>query len=143
MEIVFFLARPEQARGVASSDDLPGEPAAEPVEADGPDALAGLAAALELEGPAVRPLRDATCRSYPVWRLARPLCERLARLSDAEIDAAAERWRPRADADLHERAIKIGTRKVGAAEPRHRLIQGEVGLLALGESRDGRLDPFG
>jgi hypothetical protein len=48
MEIVFFTARPEDAISVASSDDLPGDFAAEPLAVEGPSGLLGLSVALGL-----------------------------------------------------------------------------------------------
>lgn len=105
MEIVFFVARPDAATSVASSDDIPGDVAAEPMAVDGPEGLLELGAACGLaSGASVHPLRDATCRSYPVWTLSRALCRRVATLSDDEIDTVAEAWKPRQDADLYERA---------------------------------------
>lgn len=104
MEIVFFVASASEATGVASSDDLPGEPAAEPIAAIGPRALRDLAAALDVEGSGASPLRDATCRSFPVWRIDPALCRRLAGLDDDEVDAYADRWVPDERLDLHERA---------------------------------------
>ena len=113
MEIVFFVARPEEAQAVASSADLPGDPAAEPIAVDSPEGLVALGAALGTTGAVLRPLRDATCRSYPVWILSRALCERLARLDDEELDAVAGKWQPGADADWHERASCLGELRDG------------------------------
>lgn len=105
MEIVFFIADPVEAKGVASSDDLPGDVAAEPMTVDGPGALLGLAEALGAgSGPAVRQLRDATCQSFPVWAIAEPLCEALASMSDERLDEKAEAWKPHDRVDLYERA---------------------------------------
>jgi len=98
-------AHPEEARRVESSDDLPGDLAAEPIAIDGPAALLDLGAALGVgDGRGVERLRDATCRSYPVWALSRPLCSRLESLGDDEIDDPAAAWHTREDADLFERA---------------------------------------
>jgi hypothetical protein len=105
MELVFFVARPEDALGVCSSHDLPGDMAGDPVLADGPGALQGLAEALtEGPGPAFSPLRDTTCRSYPVWSLSKPLCSRLEALDEMEIDEVVGRWHPHPDADGFDRA---------------------------------------
>ena len=106
MEIVFFVSRLDEALGVASSDDLPGDIAAEPMESDGPAGLTSLASALGVEptGRAARPLRDATCRSFPVWQLDDDMCRRLAALDEATLDECAMKWSPNAVSDLHERA---------------------------------------
>ena len=109
---------------------MPGEPAAEPIAVDGPEALLELGAAFGVDGKAVHPLRDATCRSYPVWVLSRSLCARIESLTDAEIDGVAAKWQPRADADLYERATCVGELQ---AELR-RMQDGER-LFALLEER--------
>ena len=131
MEIVFFIAREHEAQGVASSDDLPGDPATEPMDADGPAALQGLGEALGLgpERAAVR-LRDATCRSFPVWSISSGLCTCLETLDDAGIDAAAEAWKPGGRSDAWERAT-------GLTDLRDALRRREPGegLFALFEER--------
>ena len=105
MEIVFFVALPEDAAGVASSDDVPGDWAAEPIEASSPAALLELGAAAGLaEGPCVRQLRDATCRSFPVWALTKTLCARLEAASDEDLEDIAKAWQPGPGVDLYERA---------------------------------------
>jgi hypothetical protein len=105
MEIVFFLALPDEAQSVTSSDDLPRDPAADPIVVDGPAALLELGVALGLEDkPVMRQLRDATCQSFPIWALSDTLCGRLGALEDEEIDPSAEAWRPNPSSDLHERA---------------------------------------
>ena len=109
MDLVFFLAHPDDARQVASIDDLPGDVAAEPIPVEGPAALAELASMVgSSAGPATRQLRDATCRSYPVWVVADACREALAALDDERIDAVAESWKGCGDADLHERASCLG-----------------------------------
>jgi hypothetical protein len=105
VEIVFFLAHPSDARSVTSSHDLPGDPAAEPIAALGPRALLDLAVALSPDGATgFVPLRDETCRSYPVWAVSDPLRVRIESLDDEAIDALASAWQPHADTDAWERA---------------------------------------
>jgi hypothetical protein len=99
MDALFFLTRREAALGVAASDDLPSEPVADALRLDGPSPLLGLAEVLGVEAR-IRPLRDATCRSFPVWELGPELTRQIAGLDDAAIDAAAERWLKHADASL-------------------------------------------
>jgi len=105
MEIVFFLAQPHEASGVASSEDLPGDGSVESLAVDGPGALIDLGLALGFsDGPVVRQLRDATCQSFPVWALAESFCQRLESLDDEEIDIRAEAWQVGDKVDLYERA---------------------------------------
>lgn len=105
MDALFFLSRREDALGVAASDDLPSEPVADALRMEDPSPLSGLADLLGVS-PSVRPLRDATCRSFPVWDLGPRLALRIAALGDDEIDDLAERWQKHAetslDADLYE-----------------------------------------
>jgi len=107
VDALFFLTRSEAALGVASSDDLPSEPVADALHLEDPSPLLGLAGVLGVEAK-IRPLRDATCRSFPVWRLGPEITQCIAGLDDAGIDAAAERWlehsRASLDADLYELA---------------------------------------
>jgi hypothetical protein len=107
VDALFFQTRPEDAFGVASSDDLPTEPVADALRLEDSAPLLVLAQTLGVEAK-IRPLRDATCRSFPVWQLSHELTQRIARLDDEEIDAAAERWRKHSeaglDADLYELA---------------------------------------
>jgi hypothetical protein len=105
MELVFFIAKPEAALGVCSSHDLPGDMAGDPILADGPGALLGLAECMAYAPRGTfRQLRDTTCRSYPVWSLSAALCSRLEEMDDAGIDALAERWHPHPETDAFERA---------------------------------------
>jgi len=105
MDALFFLTRREEAVGVASSDDLPSEPVADALRIEDPSPLVGLAAVLGVDAR-VRPLRDATCRSFPVWELGREVTQRIAELADSAIDDIAERWQKHAgsglDADPYE-----------------------------------------
>jgi len=93
MDATFFTAQRDEAMGVSAWDDIPDEPAGESLRMAGPGTLKALARLVSHgdEG-SVGPLRDATCRSFPVWAFDRALSRRLAGLSDAEIDSLAERW---------------------------------------------------
>ena len=104
MEIVFFLAQPHEARGVTSSEDLPGDGAIESLPVDGLAVLLGLGQALGPEnGPVARQLRDATCQSFPVWMLVDSFCQRLEVLDEEQVDSHAEAWQADAKSDLYER----------------------------------------
>ena len=70
MDALFFLTRREHAVGIAASDDLPSDPVTDPLRIADPSALLSLAAAFGVDAR-TRPLRDATCRSFPVWELGR------------------------------------------------------------------------
>jgi hypothetical protein len=113
MEAIFFVCGAGEAHDVRSSDDVPGEPAAEPLAVASPGALAGLVHALAPEARgALRQLRDATCQSFPVWTFARELASALASLDEREVDAIAERWLAShaddlGDADLYELSLCI------------------------------------
>jgi len=104
MEIVFFLAQPHEARGVTSSEDLPGDGSVESLPVDGLSVLMDLGQALGLgDGPVARQLRDATCQSFPVWTLIESFCQRLESLDDEQIDSHAEAWQADEKSDLYER----------------------------------------
>lgn len=107
MDALFFLTVRDEALGVASSDDLPCEPVTDALRVEDPSPLSALAEVLGAEAR-IRPLRDATCRSFPVWALGREFTRRVAQLDDEGIDEIAERWRKHAgaslDADLYETA---------------------------------------
>ena len=109
MDLVFFLASPEEAGGVASSDDLPNHCAAEPIRVAGPRALLDLMGrvAPTTELPLARPLRDATCQSFPIWTIAESFCSALARMDEEEVDARAEGWSTGSDTDAYERAMEL------------------------------------
>jgi hypothetical protein len=93
MDATFFTAQRQDAMGVSAWDDIPDEPAAEPLRIADPRALTALGRLLCGEGVAgIAPLRDATCRSFPVWAFASALRCRIAELADEEIDPLAERW---------------------------------------------------
>jgi len=107
VDALFFLIRADEAPGVASSHDLPCEPVTDALRLEDPSPLFALPSALGIEAK-IRPLRDATCRSFPVWRLGREVTDRLAALAEDEIDSTAERWlkhcETHLDADLYELA---------------------------------------
>jgi hypothetical protein len=111
MDALFFLSSRDDAIGVSASDDLPSEPVADALRLEDPSALRELALILGVERPP-KPLRDATCRSFPVWELGPALGNRLSALSDAAIDDTAEQWQKSAetslDADLYELAGCLG-----------------------------------
>jgi hypothetical protein len=93
MHATFFLADPDEAGAVASVDDLPDGPIGESLALSSPASLRrwaeGLAAS---ERPAIEPLRDATCRSFPVWTTSAAVTRALAELSDAALETAADAW---------------------------------------------------
>jgi len=132
MELVFFIARPEDARGVASSHDLPGEMAAEPIRADGFAALMALGERVATGSqPAFRQLRDGTCCSYPVWSVSDAVCTRLRGLDDDQIDVLAELWQPHAESDVFDRsscliALREGLGERAAGEALFVLIEERV-----------------
>ena len=85
MDATFFTARLHDAMGVSAWDDIPEEPAAESLRIADPRALTTLARLLCGEGEGVvAPLRDATCRSFPVWAFDPALSRRIALLADEE-----------------------------------------------------------
>jgi hypothetical protein len=110
MHAVFFVARREDALGVTSSHDLPAEPAAEPLRLDDPTPLEAFGACLGA-GARLRPMRDATCRSFPVFEVTRAAARRVAELDDEAIDATASHWKRlaahRVDADPWELAGRL------------------------------------
>lgn len=107
MDALFFLTRREHALGVASCDDLPTEPVTDALALADPSAISALAAALGSTAR-LKPLRDATCRSFPVWELGPYLTGRIAAIDAAGIDTVSEAWRKQAgsglDADAYELA---------------------------------------
>jgi len=123
---VFFLAGPEVAIRVTSSDDPDVDVAAE-LALGGPTPLVGLGEILGAAGR-VGPLRDATCRSFPVWDLGSEITRCVALRGDDELDALAERWHARHpkhfDAAPYELASCLGELRdaIRAAEPGHRVF---------------------
>jgi len=91
MEATFFACQRSEAMGVCAVDDLPCEPAGESLPIGSPGVLIALARILGAEA-GVRPLRDATCRSFPVFEFASSVTRDLGQLSDSGIDDAAESW---------------------------------------------------
>ena len=89
-------------------DDLPTDPAAEAVRIPSPAVLTALAELMcgEARG-VVTPLRDATCRSFPVWAFDPGFSRALADLPDSAIEGLAEDWLEHVscaelDADVYE-----------------------------------------
>ena len=113
MEATFFVCPREDAVGVGDIDDLPCEPAGEPVRIESTGVLAALARCLCGDAAsAVEPLRDATCRSFPVFEFANSVPQALAALSAERIDEMAESWLADAswkdaDIDLYEAACLL------------------------------------
>jgi hypothetical protein len=107
MDVVFFLSRAVDAVGVTSSHDPTVEPAADPLRVADPSVLLALCECLGVRAR-LEPLRDATCRSFPVLGLGADLARRLARLDDDGRDRIAADWKARAaeglDADPWELA---------------------------------------
>ena len=133
MEAVFFLARPEDAIAVASSDHLLPDPVGDPLRLSDPSPLVGLAGILGVGGR-VDPLRDATCRSFPVWDLGPGILKRLSTLAEDEIDGLAQEWHEqnenRLDADLYELAMCLTDLREASRE-----CECEQHLFALLEER--------
>ena len=117
MDAVFFVGIPNDAAGVRSVEDLPHEPAGDPLPIDSPGALAGLIAALGLDSKgALRQLRDTTCQSFPVWCFGRDASTAIAKLDEAGADAVAERWLAAegdalGDCDLYELTLCLASMK--------------------------------
>jgi len=114
------VAEREASLGVASWDDIPTDPIGDPVRAESPALLTALARILGSEGRAsVSPLRDATCRSFPVWEFDRALGQRLAGLSAGALEALAAEWHE-ASAAAHPEADLAELQEL-LAELRHAL----------------------
>jgi hypothetical protein len=111
MDAVFFLASRRAAPRVTSSHDLSAEPAADALQLEDPSPLTGLARVLGVEGRVAR-LRDATCRSFPVWDLGAEVTRRIGALDDSALDDAAEHWHAgnaaSLDADPYDLALCLG-----------------------------------
>jgi len=111
MDATFFTTDLDRALGVFTYDDLPVDPAGDPVRVPSPAFVLALAELLGGDrAPCARPLRDATCRSFPIWDLGPEVSERLARAGDAEIDALAAAWLASGDgveADAYELALLL------------------------------------
>ncbi len=108
MDAIFFACPREDAIGVGTVDDLPCEPAGEPVRIESPGVLVALARTLGGEAACgVKPLRDATCRSFPVFEFPSEVARALLALPEPSIDETAEAWLADeswqgADVDLYE-----------------------------------------
>ena len=113
VEATFFTCPREAAVGVSSIDDLPCEPAGEPLRIESSGVLSALARTLCGEQASkLEPLRDATCRSFPVFQFASAVSQKLAALPETRVDEIAERWLADAswqgaDIDLHEAACLL------------------------------------
>jgi hypothetical protein len=93
LEAIFFVDRTSGAIGVASSADLAVDPACESLRLRSPAALLALARILGPNAqPAVEPLRDATCQSFPVWIFAREARDALVNASDETLERIGDQW---------------------------------------------------
>ena len=112
MDATFFTTDLERALGVFTYDDLPVDPAGDPVRVPSPGFVFALIALLGGDrARQARPLRDATCRSFPIWDLGPHVSERLARADDPEIDTLAAAWLAMGeavDSDAYELALLLG-----------------------------------
>ena len=109
MELVFFIALPEEAVQISTMDDLGADPAAEPIAVVGPRVLKDLMSCVVSQGSNLRvePLRDATCQSFPVWSIPERFCAALAPMEEEELDARAASWSTGSDTDPYERAMEL------------------------------------
>ena len=93
--------------------DVPCEPAGESVRIGSTRVLSALARSLcGSEASDVQPLRDATCRSFPVFEFSSGVSKTLAALPETRIDAIAESWLADSswqgtDIDLYETACLL------------------------------------
>ncbi len=95
MEATFFISSAGRAAGVMQYDDIPTEPIGEPLSMMSTQPLIALARAVggeALEAGSLRPLRDATCQSYPIVQFEPAVVRALATLKDSDIDQIAEQW---------------------------------------------------
>ncbi|MDP6977347.1 MAG: hypothetical protein QF570_01950 [Myxococcota bacterium] len=95
MEVTFFISSASRAAGVMQYDDIPTEPIGEPLSMTSTQPLVALAQAVggEARGAgSLRPLRDATCQSYPIVHFEPTVVRALASLKDSEIDPVAGQW---------------------------------------------------
>ncbi len=93
LDATFFSTEPDRALGVFAYDDLPVDPAGDPLRVPSPACVLAL---VELLGGdrkrQARPLRDATCRSFPIWDMGPQVVARIAVADDAALDRIAEGW---------------------------------------------------
>ncbi len=114
LEATFFVCPREDAVGVSAIDDLPCEPVGESVRIESIGVLSALTFVLcGKEASPVTPLRDATCRSFPVFEFESDAQRALRDLSDDQIDEAARAWLQEeswkgSDVDWHEAACLLG-----------------------------------
>jgi hypothetical protein len=127
VDAVFFVARSEDALRVASSANPDLYPAADPLSLADPSPLVGLGEILGADRR-VGPLRDATCRSFPVWDLGSEITQRIAVLDDVELDQIACRWHEKHgkafDADLYELSCCLTDLRdaIRASDAEHRVF---------------------
>ncbi len=123
MEVTFFACPREEAIGVGAIDDLPCEPAGESIRTESLGILSALARTLCGEDASkVMPLRDATCRSFPVFEFAGNVSKTLLALPETAIDEVAERWLADAswrgnDTDLYEASTLLCDIRRALQEP--------------------------
>jgi len=128
MEATFFTCPRADAVGVSAIDDLPCEPAGESVRIESAGVLSALARTLcGDEQSRVEPLRDATCRSFPVFEFAGSVPQALTELAESRIDEIAEAWLADeswqgADIDLHETACLIAEIRDALVEARQQTV---------------------
>jgi hypothetical protein len=114
MEATFFTCPREDAVGVSAIEDLPCEPAGEPLRVETTKVFTTLARALSGDRACkLVALRDATCRSFPVLWFPGTAVRALAALDDVQVDELAERWLDDpawqgCDVDLYEVCTLIG-----------------------------------
>jgi len=126
MEATFFISHPRGAAGVLQYDDIPSEPIGEPLSMSSTGNLLALARAVMGEGgqsAVLKPLRDATCQSYPIVSFEPSVVRGLAGLADKEVDEVAARWLEFSDwedgeIDLYELAQCIEELRTGLGEVR-------------------------
>ena len=113
MEATFFSCPRQHAIGVGSIEDLPCEPAGEAVRIGSAAVLHALSRVLCGDrARRIAPLRDATCRSFPVLEFARDVARTLAELPEDRIDEIAQSWLAdaswqQADVGLYEAACLL------------------------------------
>ncbi len=98
MEATFFVAKQQQAVGVLNYDDLPVEPIGEPLKIPSFKTLVALASAVSggAEDP-IKPLRDATCQSFPIFSFEPSVVNALANAVEDDFDKIARLWLDTAD----------------------------------------------
>jgi hypothetical protein len=111
MDATFFSTDLDRALGVLAYDDIPVDPAGEPLRVPSPAGVLALVALLGGDrSRQSRPLRDATCRSFPIWDMGPHVVEGIAAADDAELDRIAVDWLSElgeADTDVYELALLL------------------------------------